>query len=433
MREGALSVLVVRRRDRWVDAWNRLDLLVVLLSYVSMVLEAAFASVGSGVASLRALRLLRLLRLLRAMRAFGKISGASLKTRVLVTTFAQFGKIIVPMVFILTCMAYTYAIVGMELLGDALDSKFSMTWDSYCSPLCPAFDSFAHAMLALFQMLIAANWSSILEEAIQTTGQLWMPTIFFMSYITLCHVFMLSLLAALVLEVYAVEMDKAANSDNEDKMQILCDATAEREAVPAGTQVMLSAGVRKRFQEFDVDGSGSLVAAELRELLVQLGSHELSDDELNDAMQQLDADNSGLVDYDEFLPWWRLRGLKSVFAKRDKDGSGNLDSTEFAAVALELGLNMTPSELADAQQMLDKDGSGEISLDEYMAWFDLYDMQLEFEKFDKDKTGTVNKREFIQLVSSLGITLTRKERDKVFSMPDKDNNEVVTFAEFHPW
>ena len=68
MREGALSVLVVRRRDRWVDAWNRLDLLVVLLSYVSMVLEAAFASVGSGVASLRALRLLRLLRLLEACR-----------------------------------------------------------------------------------------------------------------------------------------------------------------------------------------------------------------------------------------------------------------------------------------------------------------------------------------------------------------------------
>ena len=81
--ELLVKVLGLSLSDTWSDMWNRLDVIVVLLSYVAMALEAAFASLGSGVAALRALRLLRLLRLLRAIRAFGKISGASMKTRVL--------------------------------------------------------------------------------------------------------------------------------------------------------------------------------------------------------------------------------------------------------------------------------------------------------------------------------------------------------------
>ena len=33
----------------------------------------------------------------------------------------------------------------------------------------------------------------------------------------------------------------------------------------------------------------------------------------------------------------------------------------------------------------------------------------------------------------LGLTLTRKERDKVFGSLDRDGSGVVTFGEFHPW
>ena len=55
--------------ETWADAWNRLDLLIIALSYISMALEEAFSTMqGTGVGSLRALRLLRQVRQLGAPR-----------------------------------------------------------------------------------------------------------------------------------------------------------------------------------------------------------------------------------------------------------------------------------------------------------------------------------------------------------------------------
>jgi calcium-binding protein CML len=439
--EYAIKLIGLSIAETWSDSWNRLDLVIIALSYVSIALKAAFRTMGSSVASLRVLRLLRLLRLLRAMRAFGKISGASLKTRVLVATFAQFGLVVVPMVLLLVALSYFYAILGMEFLSDALDSKYSKSYGVFCSPMCPSFANLPASTLTLFQLLIAANWSPVLDETINASGWFWGPTFFFISYITLCHVFMLSLLAALVLEVYAVEMDKAARETREDKMHILCHAWQEDLGENSGedmshtVHVMLSEGVRRVFRAYDLDGNGSLHADELHDLLSSLGSRMLSEEDMAAAMTALDSDGSGLVDYDEFLPWWRRRGMEEVFHRYAGVHAGceAVDRTELGFVMRDLGLSLTASELADALTKLDTSGDGYISLTEYVAWFDLFDMQLEFGKFDADGSGTVNKREFLKLTCSLGLTLTRKERDRVFVSLDRDGSGVVTFAEFHPW
>ena len=437
--ELLVKVLGLSLSDTWSDMWNRLDVIVVLLSYVAMALEAAFASLGSGVAALRALRLLRLLRLLRAIRAFGKISGASMKTRVLMATFAQFGRVIMPMLLILICFSYAYAIIGMETLHNALSIHYAHNFGTYCSPICPSFDRLANAMLTLFQLLIAANWSPVLDEAMNNSGLVIWPSVYFLAYLTFCHVFMLSLLAALVLEVYAVEMDKAAHDDSENKLQLLCDAGRENEALAkesadlAKEAEILAAGVQKKFREFDVDRSGSLHAEELANLLKCLDNREHTDEEVQQAIKELDTDGTGLVDYDEFLPWWRRTAIQQVFHKYDVDGSGSIDSKELGYVMKELGLTLSATELADALKKLDTSGDGYIGLDEYLAWFDMFDMQTEFNKFDKDGSGTVNRREFLLLATALGLTLTKKERDRVFDSLDIDKGGVVSFAEFHPW
>ena len=71
------------------------------------------------------------------------------------------------------------------------------------------------------------------------------------------------------------------------------------------------------FDRFDADGSGSIDAAELARLCAHLG-HELSEEQLKVAMQTLDADGSGLVDFDEFLGWFEL-GLRAD-ALMDRSG-----------------------------------------------------------------------------------------------------------------
>jgi len=72
--ELALKFVGLGVAETWSSNWNRLDLVVIVLSYASMALE----SLGSGVASLRALRLLRLLRFLRFLLILSKASGATL-------------------------------------------------------------------------------------------------------------------------------------------------------------------------------------------------------------------------------------------------------------------------------------------------------------------------------------------------------------------
>jgi hypothetical protein len=54
----------------------------------------------------------------------------------------------------------------------------------------------------------------------------------------------------------------------------------------------------------DEDGSGSLDKDELRQLVARLGKR-LTDQQLQDAMDEMDPDQSGDVDYDEFEVWWQ--------------------------------------------------------------------------------------------------------------------------------
>ena len=69
----------------------------------------------------------------------------------------RFGRVIMPMVGVLLILVYTYAVLGMELLHDALDPMTSATMGSDCAPYCPSFANVALAWLTLFQLLIGAR------------------------------------------------------------------------------------------------------------------------------------------------------------------------------------------------------------------------------------------------------------------------------------
>ena len=77
---------------------------------------------------------------------------------------------------------------------------------------------------------------------------------------------------------------------------------------------------REMFERFDGSGDGLIDAKELALLCTHLG-HELDDEQLKVAMQTLDVDGSGHVDFDEFLAWYEL-GL-SANALRNKGSSAS--------------------------------------------------------------------------------------------------------------
>eukprot|EP00054_Salpingoeca_dolichothecata_P036633 m.274334 g.274334 ORF g.274334 m.274334 type:complete len:150 (+) comp69030_c0_seq1:95-544(+) len=54
------------------------------------------------------------------------------------------------------------------------------------------------------------------------------------------------------------------------------------------------------FRVFDVDGSGTISAAELRHVMTSLGE-KLTDEEVDDMIREADLNNDGCIDYQEFV------------------------------------------------------------------------------------------------------------------------------------
>merc|ERR1719321_257907 len=70
------------------------------------------------------------------------------------------------------------------------------------------------------------------------------------------------------------------------------------------------AAVRKVFDELDVNGDGQLDREEVRLAAVKLG-RVLSARQLDLAMKDMDTDNSGTVDFEEFSEYWSCGGQLS--------------------------------------------------------------------------------------------------------------------------
>merc|ERR1719478_1703026 len=61
--------------------------------------------------------------------------------------------------------------------------------------------------------------------------------------------------------------------------------------------------LKQEFDTYDEDRSGYIDVKELRELLEKLGE-ELTEEELEQAFKELDADGSGEIEFFEFVEWF---------------------------------------------------------------------------------------------------------------------------------
>jgi Ca2+-binding EF-hand superfamily protein len=88
---------------------------------------------------------------------------------------------------------------------------------------------------------------------------------------------------------------------------------------------------RNVFKKFDRDGSRGIDTTEINELFVSLGA-TFTAQELAEALHVLDADESGIVDEDEFVAWWMNR----VSTKRRGGGMIALKLKRLAAKASQI-------------------------------------------------------------------------------------------------
>ena len=64
------------------------------------------------------------------------------------------------------------------------------------------------------------------------------------------------------------------------------------------------ASVKEHFDEMDTDESGALDRAEVRALVEKLLDVEITEEQLDEGMAQMDEDGGGEVDFAEFFAWW---------------------------------------------------------------------------------------------------------------------------------
>lgn len=93
--------------------------------------------------------------------------------------------------------------------------------------------------------------------------------------------------------------------------------------------------LRDAFSKFDTDGDGKLTLEELKAGVHQIKGCQLTEDDVEQAMNVLDSNKNGYIDYTEFIAaclqsynYLKENHLKTAFTYFDKDGSGSISLDE---------------------------------------------------------------------------------------------------------
>ena len=134
-----------------------------------------------------------------------------------------------------------------------------------------------------------------------------------------------------------------------------------------------------------------------------------------------------------------MRQLEIDRQVADADNDGKLTFEEFSNLVREREVGDHPEEeLRGRFNEIDKDGSGAISLTEYLRWAlkDALDrggtrvMDL-FRKWDKDDSGFIDKSEFVQALKALGYNYPSDAIGAVFDELDMDKGGSIDYKEMN--
>ncbi|KXT18482.1 hypothetical protein AC579_2260 [Pseudocercospora musae] len=164
----------------------------------------------------------------------------------------------------------------------------------------------------------------------------------------------------------------------------------------------LSAQEKEHFKDafglFDKNGDGEISAAELGEVMRSLGLKP-TDQELQDMLQEVDADNSGSID---------LNGKSARFT----DCSQHVNLSDKYAL-----LTGTP----EFMTMMSHRATAVDTEEELRQAFNV---------FDRDGSGTISVTELRDMLKALGDNLTDAEVDQIMKSADTDGDKTISFEEF---
>jgi len=117
---------------------------------------------------------------------------------------------------------------------------------------------------------------------------------------------------------------------------------------------------------------GSCHSASVSSIMRSLGQNP-SEAEIQDMVNQVDKDGTGMIDFTEFLMMMALKAdyedaedqIREAFQVFDGDGNGFINRGELACVMMNLGETLEPEEIQSMIDEADQDGDGQINYEEF--------------------------------------------------------------------
>ncbi|KAB0794756.1 hypothetical protein PPYR_11595 [Photinus pyralis] len=137
--------------------------------------------------------------------------------------------------------------------------------------------------------------------------------------------------------------------------------------------------LQQTFVAFDVDKKGYIDIEMIGQILDMLG-HQLTSDELQAIVKEIDEDGNGELSFEEFAHLAArflveeeedteaiLKELKDAFRLYDKEGLGFITTDLLREILKELDEKMTKEDLDQMIEEIDVDGSGTVDWEEFKA------------------------------------------------------------------
>lgn len=125
------------------------------------------------------------------------------------------------------------------------------------------------------------------------------------------------------------------------------------------------------FKAFDKNGDGKLSVEEVKDGYLNHYGRVMSDEDVEKMFKAVDSDNSGFIDYSEFVvaamneqALTTKDKLQAAFKMFDKDGSGVISADEIKEV-LGFGGNLDKEAIEMIMKQVDENGDGQISFEEF--------------------------------------------------------------------